>query len=139
MIQKITYNNQLLALIVSHKFNEEGVHFFTDNEQSQQLAFMKHSNGHIIQPHVHKSILREIHDTNEVLLIKKGKLRVDFYTNEQKYLESRILEAGDLMLLVQGGHGFEVIEDLEMFEVKQGPYAGDTDKMRFIPKDRDLK
>ena len=117
MIQKISHENQLFALIVSHEFNKSGVHFFTDDDLSQQLAFMKHPSGKSIQPHIHNPVLREVHYTQEVLLIKKGKLRVDFYTDKQEYLESRILDSGDVILLIQGGHGFEVLEDLEMFEV----------------------
>ena len=138
MIQKITHNNQLLALIVFHKFNEEGIHFFTEDDLSQQLAFMKHPKGKTIQPHVHNPVKREVHYTQEVLFIKKGKLQVDFYSDKQEYLESRILVAGDVILLIQGGHGFKVLEELEMFEVKQGPYAGDSDKTRFessLPND----
>ena len=64
-------------------------------------------------------------------MIRKGRLRVDFYDEEQRYLESRILEAGDTILLITGGHGFEVLEEVEMIEVKQGPYVGDGDKTRF--------
>jgi mannose-6-phosphate isomerase-like protein (cupin superfamily) len=134
MIQKITHNNQLLALIVFHKFNEEGIHFFTEDDLSQQLAFMKHPKGKTIQPHVHNPVKREVHYTQEVLFIKKGKLQVDFYSDKQEYLESRILVAGDVILLIQGGHGFKVLEDLEMFEVKQGPYTGESDKTRFVSK-----
>ena len=131
MITKITNNDQLLAIIISHNFDKSGVHFFTDDDLSQQLAFMKHDKGKMIHPHVHNPVTREVHYTQEVLFIRSGQLRVDFYSNEQKYLESKILEEGDVILLIQGGHGFEVIEDLEMFEVKQGPYAGDKDKTRF--------
>ena len=131
MIQQIKHKKHLLALMVSNKFNAPGIHFFTENDLSQQLAFMKHPAGKSIQPHVHNPVLREVHYTQEVLFIKKGRLRVDFYTEEQKYLESRVLEAGDVILLIQGGHGFEVLEDLEMFEVKQGPYTGEGDKTRF--------
>ena len=131
MIQKIIHEDQLLAIIISHKFNESGIHFFTDDDLSQQLAYMKHPVGKIIEPHVHNPVKREVLYTQEVLLIKKGSLRVDFYTEEQKYLESRVLEAGDVILLNKCGHGFKVLEDLEMFEVKQGPYTGDSDKMRF--------
>ena len=69
--------------------------------------------------------------TQEVLFIKKGILRVDFYDEYEDYLESRDLHAGDLILLISGGHGFHVIEEVEMIEVKQGPYAGDNDKKRF--------
>ena len=138
MLTKVIHNKHLLALIVSHKFDELGVHFFTEDDLSQQLAYMRHPAGKVIEPHVHNPVLREVHFTQEVLFIKKGKLRVDFYTEEQEYLESRVLEAGDVILLVQGGHGFEVLEELEMFEVKQGPYASGSDKTRFdsnLPND----
>ena len=132
MIENITYHNQLLAIIVFHRFNEPGIHFFTPNELSQQLAYMHHPVGKIIQPHVHNPVTREVQYTQEVLFIKRGKLRVDFYNDQQQYLESRILEAGDVILLVTGGHGFEVLEEIEMIEVKQGPYVGEQDKTRFI-------
>lgn len=69
--------------------------------------------------------------TQETLVLKRGKMRVDFFDDEQKYLSSRILEGGDVVLLICGGHGFEVLEEIEMIEVKQGPYAGDQDKVRF--------
>ena len=94
---------------------------------------MSHPAGKEIQPHIHKKVQREVHFTQETLFIRKGKLQVDFYTDEQAFLESRILEAGDVILLIKGGHGFKVLEDLEMFEVKQGPYAGDEDKIKFVP------
>jgi mannose-6-phosphate isomerase-like protein (cupin superfamily) len=132
MIEHITYHNQLLAMIVSHKFAAPGIHFFTPNELSQQLAYMRHPTGKLIQPHVHNPVLREVQYTQEVLFIRKGRLRVDFYNEQQQYLDSRILEAGDVILLVTGGHGFEVLEEIEMIEVKQGPYVGEQDKTRFV-------
>jgi mannose-6-phosphate isomerase-like protein (cupin superfamily) len=131
MIDQITYHNQLLALIISCHFNEQGIHFFTPDDLSQQLAYMRHPIGKVIPPHVHNPVVREVQYTQEVLFIKRGKLRVDFYNNQQQYLESRVLEAGDTILLVTGGHGFEVIEEIEMLEVKQGPYVGEQDKTRF--------
>jgi mannose-6-phosphate isomerase-like protein (cupin superfamily) len=132
MIENITHCNQLLALIVPNSFHQPGIHFFTPNSFSQQLAYMHHPTGKVIQPHVHNSVCREIIYTQEVLFIKKGKLRVDFYNDQQQYLESRILGAGDVILLVSGGHGFEMLEEVEMIEVKQGPYVGEQDKTRFI-------
>jgi hypothetical protein len=72
-----------------------------------------------------------VHLTQEVLYIKSGKVRVDFYDEERNYLESRIVEKGDVILLASGGHGFQMLEDSEMIEVKQGPYCGDEDKVRF--------
>ncbi|HZY37880.1 MAG TPA: hypothetical protein VFE53_14580 [Mucilaginibacter sp.] len=136
MIDTITQNNQLFAIIISHRFNEPGIHFFTENQLSQQLAYMKHPAGKLIDPHVHNPVPREVHYTQEVLFIKSGKVRVDFYSDEQEYLESRVLETGDTILLATGGHGFEMLEETEMIEVKQGPYAGEEDKTRFIPKKR---
>lgn len=132
MIEEITYHNKLLALIVSHRFAQPGIHFFTPNELSQQLAYMHHLTGKIIPPHVHNPVVREVQNTQEVLIIRKGRLRVDFYDEQQQYLDSRILEAGDVILLVSGGHGFEVLDEIEMFEVKQGPYVGEKDKTRFV-------
>ena len=95
---------------------------------------MSHPAGKEIQPHVHKKVQRQVHYTQETLFIRKGRLLVDFYSDDQVYLESRTLEAGEVILLVQGGHGFKALENLEMFEVKQGPYAGDEDKIKFTPQ-----
>jgi mannose-6-phosphate isomerase-like protein (cupin superfamily) len=137
MVETLKAGEQLLAVIVSGKFREKGIHFFTPNDLSQQLAYMRHPAGKVIDPHVHNPVSRNVHYTQEVLLIKKGKLRVDFYDNDQRYLESRILEEGDVILLATGGHGFEVLEEIEMIEVKQGPYAGDQDKTRFLGVGKD--
>lgn len=133
-IEKINFKELQLAIIVYNDFNKHGIHFFTENDLSQQLAYMNHPKGKIIDPHVHNPVKREVHFTQEVLFIKKGRLKVNFYTEEQEYIESRELNKGDVILLITGGHGFEVLEDIEMIEVKQGPYAGDKDKTRFIPK-----
>lgn len=130
-IEEIRHGDRLIAIIVYHSFAEPGVHFFTPDELSQQLAYMKHPKGRTIDAHVHNPIPREVAYTQETLFIRSGRLRVDFYSVEREYLESRVLDGGDVILLVSGGHGFEVLEDLEMFEVKQGPHVGDSDKTRF--------
>ena len=132
MIQEITHHSQLLALIISHRFQEPGIHFFTPDEFSQQLAYMHHPAGKVILPHVHNPVIREVQYTQETLFIKKGRMRVDFYNEQQQYLASHILETGDVVLLVAGGHGFEVLDEIEMIEVKQGPYVGEQDKTRFV-------
>jgi mannose-6-phosphate isomerase-like protein (cupin superfamily) len=131
VVEQITHDGTLLAVIVSHHFSEPGIHFFTPADLSQQLAYMRHPPGKIIEPHVHNPVPREVTYTEEVLFVKRGKVRVDFYTEDECYLESRVLEAGDTILLIKGGHGFEVLEELEMIEVKQGPYVGEQDKTRF--------
>lgn len=132
MIKHITYHGQLLALIVSQQFSKPGIHFFTPDEFSQQLAYMQHPAGKVILPHVHQPVPREVQYTQEVLFLKRGKLRADFYNQQQQYLESHLLSAGDVILLITGGHGFEVLEEIEMIEVKQGPYLGEQDKTRFV-------
>lgn len=133
MVENITFNKQLLAIIIHKSFSEPGIHFFTPDQLSQQLAFMRHPVGRVIFPHVHNPVPREVNYTQEALFIRKGKLRIDFYNDEREYLESRILKDNDVILLVSGGHGFEALEELEMIEVKQGPYIGDHDKTRFEP------
>jgi hypothetical protein len=130
--------NNLIAMIVRSNYKNEGIKFFTPDDFSQQLAYMNHKKGKIIEPHVHNIAPREVVYTKEVLIIKNGKLRVDFYNNRKKYLKSKILNTGDVILLARGGHGFEVLEDIEMLEVKQGPYIGENDKTRFKYKKEDI-
>ncbi len=127
----IKKKDKLLAIILRDGYECEGVDFITPDEYSQQLAYMHHPAGKVIDAHVHNVIHRNVVYTQEVLFIKKGKLRVDFYDDYKDYLESRILKAGDTILLTSGGHGFKVLEEVEMIEIKQGPYAGGQDKVRF--------
>ena len=134
MITEIRHRNEILAIILGRDFDKPGIHFVTPSSFSQQLAYMRHPAGKVIEAHVHNAVNRDVQYTLEVLFLKKGRLRVDFFDNDQRYLESRILEAGDVILLATGGHGFEILEEIEMIEVKQGPYAGDQDKTRFSAK-----
>lgn len=126
-------DSNVLAIIVRASYDRPGISFVTPDDYSQQLAYMHHPAGHVIQPHIHNEVKREVFYTKEVLVIKQGKLRCDFYSKAKEYLESQVLSTGDVILLVSGGHGFECIEETKMFEVKQGPYAGDDDKTRFEP------
>ena len=92
---------------------------------------MNRPKGYVIQPHLHNAVPRNVEFTKEVLFIKSGLVRIDFYDDFQNYFESYILARGDVVLLAFGGHGFEMLEPTEIIEVKQGPYAGDADKTRF--------
>jgi len=131
MKEEIIIDGQLYAIILPASYDEAGIQFFTSNDLSQQLASMSYSPGKVIPPHTHNPVHREVSYTQEALFIRKGKVRVDFYSQKQEYRSSRVLGAGDVILLISGGHGFEVLEDLNMVEVKQGPYVGDMDKTRF--------
>lgn len=133
MIEQITHQGRTLAMLLRTTYQAEGIQFFTPNDFSQQLAYMNRPEGYVIAPHVHNAVPREVQFTKEVLFIKSGKVRVDFYDDDQNYLESRILHQGDVILLAFGGHGFEMLETSEIIEVKQGPYAGEADKTRFTP------
>ena len=131
MIERIVDNDKLLALIIRADYQGGKVEFFTPNDFSQQLAYMKRPSGEIIQRHVHSIVERKVQFTQEVLLIRRGVLRVDFYNDTREFYSSCELRAGDVLMLCSGGHGFEVIEEVEMIEIKQGPYCGDADKVRF--------
>lgn len=131
MIYHIYDNKILLGIIIKSSFEREGIEFFTDDTSSQQLGYMHRKRDYIIPPHRHNLVKREVHYTQEVLFIKSGRVRVDFYNDSQHYVESKILEQGDVILLANGGHGFKMLENSEIIEVKQGPYCGEEDKVRF--------
>lgn len=131
MIEQVFFQEELLAIIIRANYKKEGIAFFTPGDFSQQLGYMNRPRGYIIDPHVHNLVERKVTLTQEVLFVKTGKVRIDFYNDERIYQESRIVETGDVVLLASGGHGFEMLESTEMIEVKQGPYCGDEDKVRF--------
>ena len=135
MVEEIIYGNTLRALVVRRGFHKPGIHFFTPHDFSQQLGYMSHPRGHEIQPHTHLAVERDVRPTQEVLVVRKGRLRVDFYGEGRVRLGSCVLEAGDVILLASGGHGFHVLDDCEMFEIKPGPFAPGEGKMRFVPLD----
>lgn len=128
---KIKNKKKILALLIKKKFKTKGIKFFTPENYSQQLGYMNRPKGYEVKPHLHKSIRREVFNTREVLFIKKGKIKADFFDNKKKFVCSKILKTGDILLLVDGGHGFKMLERSEVFEVKQGPYKKDLDKIIF--------
>lgn len=130
-IEQIHINGEILAIIIHHDYTKDGIAFFTPGDFSQQLGYMKHKKGDTIQEHVHILHLREIKYTQETLFVKSGRVRVNFFAENKQYLTSRELATGDVILLASGGHGFEFLEETELIEVKQGPYCGDQDKVRF--------
>jgi len=132
-------NGNQICLIVRSRFSVSGIDFLTPDAFGQQVAYMNRPKGEIIQAHIHEPISRTLIGTQEVLYIRKGRIRVDFYESDRTYVSSVILEAGDLMLLNTGGHGFEVLEDIDMIEIKQGPFAEGRDKTRFVPEPHEIR
>ena len=136
MIENIKHKKKLYALIVRKKFRiKSGVNFFTSREATQQFGYMKHKKNHLIMPHKHNKRLTKILITTEVIILFKGILRVDFYGKKNEYLFSKKVYAGDIIMLVNGGHGFKVLKNVEMLEVKQGPYSLAADKVKFNKTD----
>lgn len=133
-MKNIFCRDRMLALIISADFRAEGIQFFTPDTFSQQLGYMNRPEGYAIPPHDHNPVPRTIEWTQEVLFIKSGKVRLDLYEPDTRvYLESHILLPSDVVLLAHGGHGLVMLEQSEIIEVKQGPYAGEADKTRFEP------
>ena len=130
---RIKHNDVELGSIVRSTYHSSGIGFFSNDNDGLQLGYMNRPDGHIIVPHTHNKIKREVYFTEEILFIRSGMVRVDFYDENQQYIESYIVHAGDIVILKAGGHGFKVIERADIFEVKQGPYLGAEDKVRFEP------
>jgi mannose-6-phosphate isomerase-like protein (cupin superfamily) len=130
-IENIVHGLEHIALIIKAEFDEPGIHFFTPKNYSQQVAFMRRPKGHKIAPHIHNLISRQVFYTQEVLVIRYGRVRVNLYSSSKEFIGTRILEVGDIILLCGGGHSFEMLEESSMIEVKQGPYAGEEDKVIF--------
>lgn len=133
MIRKVEHDGHLIALIIPHDHHEPGINFFTPNEFSQQVAYMNRPAGYRIEPHLHRPVPREVTYTREVLFVRSGRLQVDLYGSDRRFLGSETLVAGDVILLASGGHGFTMLEPTELLEVKQGPYAGENDKEPLFP------
>ena len=131
MIETIIDKAKTIAIIVPSAFNSDGITFLTKPEFPLQLGHMSHPEGHEILPHLHHPIHRETHDTYEVLFIKKGRMRIDFFNFDKEYLTSRELQTGDFVLLVGAGHGITMLEPTVLIEVKNGPYYPEKDKERF--------
>ena len=132
MIEKIIHKKKLFALIVRGTYRKKkGITFFTKNNDIQQFGYMNHKKNYIIKPHIHRRQTRKLFHTSEILLMLKGKLRVDFYNKNKKYLCSKILKERDIIMLVHGAHGFKVLKNVQMIEVKQGPFLPKLDKIKF--------
>jgi len=123
----------LLALVVRSTFRVDGLSFLTEDSSVLQVGYMTRPTGDVIVAHVHEPLIRKIVGTQEVLVIQEGMVRLDLFSQSQKYIASVTLNKGDLVLLSEGGHGIEVLEEARIIEVKQGPFADGKDKVRFEP------
>jgi GDP-L-fucose synthase len=130
-VEEVRDGDEIVAIILRSTLRQPGVSFYSEPHFSQQLGFISHPAGHTVQPHVHNPVPREVVYTQETLFVRQGRIRVDLYRTDRTPLCSRVLTDGDVILLATGGHGLEVLDDSSIVEVKQGPYAGFDDKIRF--------
>ena len=126
--EKIMAEGKILAVVVRKDTLLEGVNFFTPQDFSQQLGLLVHEKGKKIKAHRHKQIKREITLTQEVLVVLEGKVKIDLYNENLEKIKTVIISDGDTILLAEGAHSIEIMEDSRIIEVKQGPYAGMDDK-----------
>ena len=131
MIKKIIHNNEIISIIGSVNYNPDSTEFITEEKAILQVGYISYPSSHKIKPHKHIPYDRTTIGTNEFLILKEGKVRLNLYTDSQEFLESHILNKGDWVLLCGGSHGFDMIEKSIMIEVKNGPFAGKKDKIRF--------
>ena len=134
-------NGVLLAILIRAqphqpaRGKEPWLHFFSQEQDQLQLAAMTRPVGEKIASHWHKPYERKVYGTPEHVFVQRGRLKVTFYNGDETACATRVLEAGDHIVLLAGGHGFEVLEEVEMWETKQGPYLGKDDKVVFTPKE----
>ncbi|MCA9406380.1 MAG: hypothetical protein KC684_07580 [Candidatus Omnitrophica bacterium] len=130
-IREIIHNNERVALIFHYSKIAPGVHFYTDASSLMQVGKQSRKKGSKISPHRHISVeLKSTETQPELLYIEKGSIKVIFYDDDWKPFEEVVLLSKDMILLIQGGHGFEILEDTQMIEIKQGPYNPDaTERM----------
>lgn len=130
-VERIVSNDRILAYIIRRELEPSKTTFVTPESLSFQAGFIVYPAQSEIARHVHKPVHRELNRTSEVLLLKKGRCEVDLFTEQKQLVATRELRAGDVLLLLEGGHGFRVLEDAVFLEIKQGPYTGLDEKERF--------
>lgn len=130
-IEIIAKDGVELCYIVRTSFEPEATTFVTQPEYKQQVGFITYPAGSTIPRHTHVPLERHLVGTSEVVLVRKGSCEIEVYTDDHELVATRDLGPGDLVLMVAGGHGFNVREDTVLLEVKQGPYIGLEEKERF--------
>ena len=130
-VEVIASDGVALAYIIAPDWQADRTTFLTPDDTSLQMGMIVYGAGQDIPAHVHLPITREVHGTNECIVVRKGRCRVTIYDSQRKFVAERDLEQGAIILLLGGGHGFHLYEDTILFEVKQGPFAGGNDKERF--------
>jgi hypothetical protein len=126
-----TNENVLTSIIIRREYTPTQTTFVTSPDLAQQLGFVVYPAGGVIKRHIHKNVDRQNISSSEALIVREGKLEIDIFDTEKRLLVTRELCAGDMVLMVSGGHGFRILEAVVLLEIKLGPYAGPADKELF--------
>ena len=131
MVREVKVDNEVLAVLVGGDW-EEGLHFYSSDTDFIQVGTWRYPAGRALQAHVHNLAKRSITRTQEVIFVRKGALRATIYDELGRPAEKIIVREGDLLILLRGGHGYEILEDdTKVLEVKNGPYPGpEVDRTR---------
>jgi hypothetical protein len=130
-VEPIGRDGKVFAYVMRDTPGEKKTTFLTPDEAIQQVGFVVHPAGAEVKRHYHLPLERAIVGTPEVLVVRQGRCEMDVYDDQQELVCTRELATGDIMVMVGGGHGFRMVEDTVLLEVKQGPYYGPDEKAYF--------
>jgi hypothetical protein len=130
-VELIAAHDQPLAYIVRARAGSEATRFLTPDTLNLQLGFVVYPGGGEIARHVHRPVERVTKGTAEAVLVRSGRCELDLYDDDGSRIATRELRPGDLALILRGGHGYRMLEDTILLEIKQGPYTGLGEKERF--------
>lgn len=135
-VEQIIDDAMVLAYVIRVNVTSDTTEFFTSDDSNFQAGFVVYPEGGQVQPHLHLPVTRRVVGTSELLMVRSGRSIVEIYADDRRLVASRELLPGDAVLSVGGGHGFRMLEDTVLFEIKQGPYGGPAEKERFDPAPR---
>ena len=135
MIETIEAEGKVLAIVLRSGHESQGVQFFSRPEYPLQLGLLQHSKDTHIKPHIHHSTTKIVNEIQEVLHLEYGRVEAEFFRNSGQRVASCLLNEGDTILLVSGGHGFRILEETKMLEIKQGPYESREEDKKYLKVD----
>lgn len=130
-LETVDHQGKTLCLIIRKAPSPEKTTFFTDATCNLQVGKIVYPKDGTIPRHDHKPVERHVSGTSEVLIVEKGRMIADIYTEARELHSSYEVGPGDVIVLLDGGHCFRLLEDTILIEVKQGPYSAQQDKERF--------
>lgn len=132
-VETLSADGKPAAYVIRGQTGPDETVFPTSADLTLQVGFVGRAQGQAVEPHVHHAVERTIRGTAEVLMVLSGRCHLDIFDSARAQVQTTTMSSGDVVLLVSGGHGFRMIEDTVLLEVKQGPYRGLSEKERFVP------